>query len=127
MLIDSDVLIWLTRGHTGAAATLQTINPWRVSTVTYIELAQGSRNQQELGQIKQGLLAANTEIISITPAISARAMTLIDDYALSGGLRLADALIAATAIEMNLTLLTANIKHFAAIQQLKVQRFDPSA
>ncbi|MDD5057475.1 MAG: PIN domain-containing protein [Sideroxydans sp.] len=71
--------------------------------------------------------SANTEIISITPGISARAMALIDDYALAGGLRLADALIAATAIEMNLTLLTANIKHFAVIKQLKIQRFDPSA
>lgn len=127
MLIDSDVLIWFTRGHAGAETALLAISPWRISSVTYIELAQGSRNQQELSQIKQGLHAANTEIISITPAISARAMTLIDDYALSGGLRLADALIAATAIEMNLTLLTANIKHFSPIKQLKAQRFDPSA
>jgi len=36
MLIDSDVLIWLTRGHVGAAEILQTFNPWRISTVTYI-------------------------------------------------------------------------------------------
>lgn len=126
MLIDTDVLIWLTRGHAGAAAKLQSLNPWRISTVTYIELAQGCRNQQELAQVKQGLSAANTEIISITPVICTRATTLIDDYALSGGLRLADALIAATAIEMNLTLLTANIKHFSVINQLKINRFDPA-
>ena len=44
MLIDTDVLIWMTRGHAGAAAKLQTITPWRISVVTYMELAQGCRN-----------------------------------------------------------------------------------
>ena len=58
MLIDSDILIWLTRGHAGAQAVLDKIKPWRISSVTYIELAQGCRNQQELKQVKQGLLAA---------------------------------------------------------------------
>ncbi|MDO8813602.1 MAG: hypothetical protein Q7J38_16465 [Gallionella sp.] len=41
------------------------IKPWRISSVTYIELAQGCRNQQELKQVKQGLLAADTEVIQI--------------------------------------------------------------
>ncbi len=125
MLIDSDVLIWLTRGHAGAQTTLQSINPWRISTITYIELAQGCRNQQELKQVKLGLLAANTEIIQVTSNISERAMTLIDDYALTSGLRLADAFIAATEIEMGRTLLTANAKHFKQIEQLKIQAFNP--
>ena len=127
MLIDSDILIWLTRGHEGAKAVLVKIKPWRISSVTYIELAQGSRNQQELKQVKQGLLAANTEIIPITANISSRAMSLIDEYALASGLRLADALIAATALEANLTLLSANTKHFKTIMHLKVKGFDPDA
>jgi len=127
MLIDSDILIWLTRGHTGAQSVLAEIKPWRISSVTYIELAQGCRNQQELKQVKQGLLAANTEIIPITANISSRAMSLIDEYALTSGLRLADALIAATALETNLTLLTANIKHFNPIKHLKIKGFEPGA
>ncbi len=28
IVIDSDVLIWLTRGHAGAKARLAQINPW---------------------------------------------------------------------------------------------------
>lgn len=48
MLIDSDVLIWFMRGHTGAAARLLSMQPWQISTVTHIELAQGCRNQREL-------------------------------------------------------------------------------
>lgn len=127
MLIDSDILIWLTRGHAGAQAVLDKIKPWRISSVTYIELAQGCRNQQELKQVKLGLFAADTEIIPITANISSRAMTLIDEYALASGLRLADALITATALETNLTLLTANTKHFKPIKHLKVKGFDPEA
>ena len=52
-------------------------------------------------------------------------MVLIDAHALADGLQLADALIAATALEHQLTLLTGNTRHFAAISQLKIERFEP--
>jgi hypothetical protein len=44
MLIDSDVLVWLTPGHVGAAQQLHALPAWRISAVTYIELAQGCRD-----------------------------------------------------------------------------------
>ena len=37
ILIDSDVLIWLTRGQQSAKARLSKINPWRISAITYME------------------------------------------------------------------------------------------
>lgn len=126
-LIDSDVLVWLTRGHVGAARRLHALNPWRISAVTYIELAQGCRNRAELARLKKGLAARHTEIVPITPSISERAVELIDGLALSHGLRLADALIGATAIELGVTLLTANVKHFGNVPGLCVEAFDPSA
>lgn len=51
-------------------------------------------------------------------------MALIDAHALADGLQLADALIAATALEHQLTLLTGNTRHFIAIAQLKIERFE---
>lgn len=125
MLIDSDVLVWLTRGHLGAAQRLSTINPWRVSVVTYIELAQGCRDKAELARLKQGLERHHTEVLPLSPAISQRAAELIDTLALSHSLRLADALIAATAIEHGFTLLSANAKHFDAIGGLALETFVP--
>lgn len=125
ILIDSDVLIWFTRGHAGAKARLTQINPWRVSTITYLELAQGCRSKDELQRAKLGLVAQQTQILPLTPAISERAMALIDAHALADGLQLADALIAATALEHDLTLLTGNARHFAAIAQIKIERFEP--
>ena len=50
---------------------------------------------------------------------------LIDELALSHGLRLADALIGATAMAFHETLLTGNIKDFAAIEGLQVEGFVP--
>ena len=125
MLIDSDVLVWLTRGHVGAAQRLHAIEAWRISTVTYIELAQGSRDKTDLARLKKGLAARNTEIVPLTPAISLRASALIDSLALSHGMRLADALICATAIELQVTLLTANVKHFSAVDGLQIEIFEP--
>ena len=76
-------------------------------------------------RIKSGLAARNTEIVPITPAMSRRAAALIDELALSHGLRLADALIGATAFEINATLLTANFKHFVPVEGLRVEAFVP--
>lgn len=125
MLIDTDVLIWMTRGHVGAATKLQTITPWRISAVTYMELAQGCRNREELARIKKGLALCQTEIMPVTVAISNRAMQLIDAYALSHSLQLGDALIAATALEHRCTVLTANTKHFVSIEGLHIEAFLP--
>jgi predicted nucleic acid-binding protein len=123
MLIDTDVLVWLTRGHVGAAERLRQIIPWRISAVTYIELAQGCRSKAELGRLKSGLAQHGTQIIAIKESISERAMQLIDRHAMSNGLQLGDALIAATALEQRLQLLTGNSKHFAPIAGLTLERF----
>ena len=126
ILIDSDVLIWLTRGHEKARARLAAIDPWRISVVTYLELAQGCRNKAELDRLKRGLAARQTLVLPLTPAISDRCVSLIDEYALSHGIQMADALIAATALESGLTVLTGNTKHFVPIAGLEVESFEPA-
>jgi predicted nucleic acid-binding protein len=70
ILIDSDVLIWLTRGHSGAMARLGQLNPWRISTITYLELAQGCRSREELLRAKRGLAAQQTQILPVNASIS---------------------------------------------------------
>jgi predicted nucleic acid-binding protein len=123
LLIDSDVLVWFTRGHAGAAERLRHVNPWRISIVTYLELAQGCRNLEELARLKRGLASRHTVTIPITPTTCERAAALIDGMALSHGLRLADALIAATAVEDKATLITGNVKHFGSVPGLTIEAF----
>jgi hypothetical protein len=125
MLIDSDVLIWMLRGHPAAARRLSLLRPWQLSVVAYVELAQGCRDKAELAVLKQGLARHQAEILPLTPAISQRAADLIDALALSQGLRLADALIAATALELQMPLLTANVRHFGAVPGLLLEAFVP--
>lgn len=125
MLIDTDVLVWMTRGHAGALQRLSQLLPWQLSAVTYIELAQGCRTKAELAQLKKGLTLSQTHILPVTPSITERAMALIDSHALSNGLQLGDALIAATATEHALTLLTGNKKHFAKLPGLALEVFKP--
>ncbi len=125
MLVDTDVLIWFTRGHIGAMRRLQEITPWQISTVTYIELIQGCRSGNEMRAIQRGLQSDAVKALPITERISERAISLIETYSLSHAMRLGDELIAATAIEPSLPLLSANRKHFAPIDGLRLEVFVP--
>lgn len=125
MLVDTDVLIWFTRGHVGAMERLQSVAPWHVSTVTYIELIQGCRSANEMRAIQRGLQHDAVKVLPITERISEGATLLIETYALSHAMRLGDALIAATAIEHSLPLLSANRKHFAPVDGLRLEVFVP--
>ncbi len=76
-------------------------------------------------RVKKGLAISRTEILPLNTAISERAMHLVEIYALSHGMQLADALIAATALEHGATVLTSNAKHFKAVNGLLVEVFVP--
>jgi len=54
--------------------------------------------------------------------LSWRAYQLMHSFFLSHGLLIPDALIAATALELGLTLCTKNIRHFQMIENLEVFR-----
>lgn len=49
----------------------------------------------------------------------------MESLTLSHGLQMADALIAATALEHGLPVLTGNVKHFRAVDALKIEAFEP--
>lgn len=88
-----------------------------IDTTIYIECLQGSKSNQEKRMIKKAL--DNFPLLPITPKVSGRAIELIDRYSNSHGLLLADALIAATALENDLTVVTYNTDDFKFIDGLK--------
>jgi predicted nucleic acid-binding protein len=91
-----------------------------------MELAQGSRDKSDLMRLKKALNGSGARMVALSESIGERAMDLIDQYTLANGLRLGDALIAATALEHGLILLTANVKHFTPITGLIIEKFDPA-
>jgi predicted nucleic acid-binding protein len=60
----------------------------------------------------------------VSEAISNRATELVETHALGNGLMLADALIAATAIEHSLALASGNVKHFRIVPGLELKAFE---
>lgn len=127
MIFDTDVLIWVFRGHQRAAKLVEGQDERRVSLVTYAELIQGARNRQELREIKYFLKDHAFQTLPLTENIGHRASVYMEEYTLKTALSLADALIAATAVEHHLTLCTANKKHYRAINELELKTFRPKA
>lgn len=99
MIFDSDVLIWTFRKNDAAEKLLLNSENILISAVSYMELLQGVLNKQELQRILKFLNIFDVQILDITPEITHRAMKYVEDYALSDSMELADALIAATAVE----------------------------
>ena len=76
-------------------------------------------------RLKKDLNRRRARVLTVSEAISNRAMALVEAHCLADGLLLADALIAATAIDLGLTLASANSKHFQSIPGLALQAFEP--
>jgi len=122
-LLDADIIIWNWRGKSEAAALLDAARPFSLSAVTYMVLVQGMRNQREWQALQADLLLWQANILPITEAISTRAVSLVERHFRGHHLQLADALIAATALEHRLPLATSNIKHFKTVEGLKLKPF----
>ena len=100
MLVDFDVIIWNWRGNDKAAALLATAHGISVSAVSYMELVQGMRNQREWKNLQADLKLWQASVLPITETISVRAVKLVEAHFRSHHLQLADALIAATALDI---------------------------
>jgi len=125
MLVDTDVIIWALRGNLKAARSLDALGDRAVCLVTQIELHQGARDKSEVARIKRFLRDCRFASLPLTENIGHRALVYVEEYGLSGSLHLADALIAATATESALPLLTGNHKHYKVIHDLELKRFRP--
>jgi predicted nucleic acid-binding protein len=110
ILVDSDVLVDHLRGHRRLVAGSDEIH---VSAITRAELFSGRGAEER--RIRR-LLEPMTEV-PVDAAIAERAGRLRRGTAR----RLPDALIAGTALEHRLTLVTRNVRDFQGIRALKVR------
>lgn len=125
MLFDTDILIWIQRGRTKAAELVDKADDRLVSMQTYMELLQCAQNKKQHQVTKAFLSDYGFIILPLTEQIGHRASIYIEEYTLSTGLRVGDALIAATAVSNNLTLCTSNKKHYKSITDLQLKIFNP--
>jgi len=125
VIFDSDVLIWFLRGDAHAVTLIDSTADRAVSIVTWMEILQGARSKGDVKTIRDLLQRHRFRVLPIGEAIGYLAAGLIEQHPLSHGLRIQDALIAATAIENGATLATGNARHFRVIAHLEVKAFHP--
>lgn len=125
MIFDTDVLIWCFRGNDEAGKVIESNEDRMLSVVTLMELHQGARNKQEQRAISKFIKELGFRVLPIDENISHRASIYVEEFCLSDSMQMADALIAATAVECGKTLCTANHKHYKAVSELEIQMFRP--
>ncbi len=125
MIFDTDIFIWVQRGNEKAAYLVETSTERFLSVQTYMELLQTAKNKTQHAYIKDFLSSYGFIILPLTENIGHRASIYIEEYTLSFGLRAGDAIVAATATENNMPLVTSNARHFKPIKDLKLKIFKP--
>lgn len=121
-VIDSNILIHAMNGVVDAVAFLE---EWQgigvqISIVSAMELIAGCRDKTEMAELQK--FFQRCTFLPITATVSQVAFRLMESFYLSHGLVLPDALIAATAMEHDLTLYTRNTRHFRMIPELKIRQ-----
>lgn len=127
MIVDTDILIWAMRGNIEASEYLDSIEDIFISDTTYMELVQGTKNKKEFRNLCKTLKEMNIRRIPIDIDISEKAVLLVENFAHSHSMQLADALIGATAIKNNMPFSTGNKKHFEQIPHLDLHIFKISS
>ena len=118
-LLDTDVMIDVSRGSLKAAAYVDSFDDVSISIITAQELIVGARGKRDVAAIES--LISVYSIEHIDDAVGLLAYDLLKRYAKSDGLRTFDSLIASTAMARHLVLVTRNRRHFAMIEGLQIE------
>lgn len=124
ILVDTDILIDVSRGITQAIKTLEELQRdyiLSISVVTQLELMVGCENKKEFKQLEDFL--KRFEIIQLSEGVSTKAVELFKEYRLSHGVLIADMLIASTAITHEMELISKNQKDYTFIKDLNLQKY----
>ena len=125
MIFDTDIFIWVQRGNEKAAKLMEKAENKCLSIQTYMELLQSAKNKTQHKYVKDFISSYGFIVLPFTENIGHRASIYIEEYTLSSGIRSGDAIIAATAVENNMSFVSSNAKNFKMIKDLKLKVFKP--
>jgi hypothetical protein len=125
MIFDTDIFIWVQRGNKKAARLIDRSEERYLSVYSYMELLQAAKNKEQHRYINDFLSSFGFVALPLSESIGHRALIYLEEYTLSHGLRAGDAIIAATAAENHITLVSSNARHFKPIKELKLKVFNP--
>lgn len=116
-LIDTNIFIAILKGNAKLKLFVESL-VCALDTIAYLELIQSSKDKREVQIIEKYL--TKYQLIHFDKVVSQTAIDLIRKYSKSHNLMLGDAIIAATCLENDLTLVTFNVKDFRFIKGLKI-------
>ena len=115
LLIDTDVLIEYLRGRDRAVEYLEGLHAdLYVSVVSIAELFAGVRGEEEEASLKQFLLTFT--VLPVTQKVAQLGGLYRREYRASHGTGIAHALIAATAEDSGVGLVSFNRRHFPMVE-----------
>jgi predicted nucleic acid-binding protein len=120
-LVDTDILIDAGRGANDAVTCLQRLgsqSTLAVSAITQMELFIGCRDKSELQKVEKFI--KRFLLLKLNEHISDKAADLLRQYRLSHGLLIADALIASTALTLDVQFISKNRRDYQFISGLKL-------
>ncbi len=117
LLIDTNVLIDFLRGHEKATEFLASNkDSLLISTITVAELYSGLKGKEEEGLLQE--LLNSLQIIPVSSSIAQQGGLYKNEYQRSHGVGIADAVIAATAVQEDAKFITLNTKHFPMLEEI---------
>lgn len=127
MIYDTDILIWVQMGNEKAARLIEMDEDRYLAVQSYMELLQGAgaKDKTHHKYVKDFICEFEFSILPLTENIGHRALIYVEEYSLSSNIRAGDAIIAATAVENNMILVSSNVKHFKAVKNLQLKAFKP--
>ncbi len=111
ILVDTDIILKSYRGDITKYQQLTRIKDiFSISVITAFELLNGAKNFKQLASTRKEL--KSYAIIHLNSDISLKAFQLFSKYSVQKQIKIADLLIAATALSNNFQLCTDNKKAF---------------
>lgn len=121
VIVDTDIVIKIFRGDQGKRELLEPIqDELGLSVITVIELMIGAKSKKREFEVSKTIKAYF--LFDLNVRISNKAFSIIKKYHIRHSISIADALIAATAIENKLPLYTDNLHDYSFIKELKLYK-----
>lgn len=118
-LLDSNIIIYLSKEILPLEKVFQNSNEYFISIITFMEVL-GHSFMSEVEEEKVKSLISKLKIIYVDQPIALEVVQIRKDKKI----KLPDAIIAATAIVKNMSLMTYNIDDFKNIEKLQI--FNPA-
>jgi len=122
MLLDTTIFIDFLKGKKKIKEFLEKEKNLFTSVVVLMEILAGLKGKKQAKSFEKFLAESLITVYHINKQISSLALDLFKDYFYSSNLGIADSIIAATAIVYKEKLVTANIKHFKPVKNLKTRK-----